>query len=91
MLASITTEAKQHLSACLGEEVSTLVYNRYGKTGYEGLDEAGLLEAARVLVVKTRNKLVTNYNYRRCLRARRSQYRRSWVELNQLQGIVGSK
>ena len=59
MLASITTAAKQHLSSCLGEEVSTLVYNRYGKTGYEGLDEAGLLEAARVLVVKTRNKLVT--------------------------------
>ena len=35
-----------------------LVYNRYGKTGYEGLDEAGLLKAARGLVVKTRNKLV---------------------------------
>ena len=59
VLASITTAAKQHLSSCLGEEVSTLVYNRYGKTGYEGLDKAGLLEAARVLVVKTRNKLVT--------------------------------
>ena len=59
VLASITTAAKQHLSSCLGEEVSTLVYNRYGKTGYEGLDEAGLLEAARGLVVKTRNKLVT--------------------------------
>ena len=59
VLASITTAAKQHLSSCLGEEVSTLVYNRYGKTGYEGLDKAGLLEAARGLVVKTRNKLVT--------------------------------
>ena len=27
LLASITTAAKQHLSSCLGEEVSTLVYN----------------------------------------------------------------
>merc|ERR1711888_221707 len=59
VLASVTTAAKQHLSSCLREEVLTLVYNRYGKTGYEGLDEAGLLEAARVLVVKTMNKLQT--------------------------------
>ena len=59
VLASVTTAAKQYLSSCLGEEVLTLVDNRYGKTGYEGLDEAGLLEAARGLVVKTRNKLVT--------------------------------
>ena len=35
-----------------------MVYNAYGKTGYEELDEGGLLKAARGLVVKTRNKLV---------------------------------
>ena len=58
MLASVNTAVKQHLASCLGEEVSTMVYNTYGKTGYEELDEAGLLKAARGLVVKTRNKLV---------------------------------
>ena len=57
-LASVTTAAKQHLSSCLGEKVSTMVYNTYGKTGYDALDEAALLKAARGLVVKTRNKLV---------------------------------
>ena len=41
---------KQHLSSCLGEEVSTMVYNTYAKAGYEALDEAALLEAARGLV-----------------------------------------
>ena len=35
-----------------------MVYNTYGKTGYDALDEAALLKAARGLVVKTRNKLV---------------------------------
>ena len=35
-----------------------MVYNTYGETGYEALDEAALLKAARGLVVKTRNRLV---------------------------------
>ena len=29
-LASVNTAVKQHLSSCLGEEVSTMVYNTYG-------------------------------------------------------------
>merc|ERR1711888_456348 len=57
-LAAVTTAVKQHLSSCLGVEVSTMVYNTYGKAGYEALDEAALLKAARGLVVKTRNRLV---------------------------------
>ena len=35
-----------------------MVYNMYGKAGYEALDEAALLKAARGLIVKTRNRLV---------------------------------
>ena len=58
ILASVNTAVKQHLSSCLGEEVSTMVYNTYGEMGYDALDEAALLKAARGLVVKTRNKLV---------------------------------
>ena len=57
-LASVNTAVKQHLSSCLGEEVLTMVYNTYGEMGYDALDEAALLKAARCLVVKTRNKLV---------------------------------
>ena len=57
-LAAVTTAVKQHLSSCLGEEVSTMIYNTYGETGYEALDEAALLKAARGLIVKTRNRLV---------------------------------
>ena len=36
-LAAVTTAVKQHLSSCLGEEVSTMVYSTYGKAGYEAL------------------------------------------------------
>ena len=41
-LAAVTTAVKQHLSSCLGSEVSTMVYNKFGKTGYEALTEATL-------------------------------------------------
>ena len=38
-LAAVTTAVKQHLSSCLGEEVSTMLYATHGKAGYEALDE----------------------------------------------------
>ena len=49
-LAAVTTAVKQHLSSCLGEEVSTLLYAKFGAEGYD--------EAAKGMVVKTRNRLV---------------------------------
>ena len=33
-LAGVTTAVKQHLSSCLGEEVSTLLHARFGTAGY---------------------------------------------------------
>ena len=45
-LASVTTAVKQHLSSCLGEEVSTLIYAAFGAEGYKAMTEAGLMEAA---------------------------------------------
>ena len=57
-LASVTTAVKQHLSSCLGEEVSTLLHAKFGTEGYKALTEAGLMEAAKGMVVKTRNRLV---------------------------------
>ena len=36
-LAAVTTAVKQHLSSCLGEEVSTMLYATHGKAGYEAL------------------------------------------------------
>ena len=57
-LAAITTAVKQHLASCLGEEVSELLYSKFGAEGYEALTEIGLMEAAKGMVVKSRNKLV---------------------------------
>ena len=57
-LANVTTAVKQHLAKCLGEEVSTLIYGKYGSEGYDALTEDGLMEAAKGMVVKARNKLV---------------------------------
>ena len=57
-LAAITTAVKQHLASCLGEEISELLYSKFGAEGYEALTEEGLMEAARGMVVKSRNKLV---------------------------------
>ena len=38
--------------------MSTLLYAKFGAEGYEALTEAGLMEAAKGMVVKTRNRLV---------------------------------
>ena len=57
-LAGVTTAVKQHLSSCLGEEVSTLVHATYGTAGYKALTEASLMAAAKGIMVKTRNRLV---------------------------------
>ena len=58
---------KQHLSSCLGEEVSTLLYAKFGAEGYEALTEAGLMEAAKGMVVKTRNRLVMQLQLKKIL------------------------
>ena len=50
---------KQHFAKCLGEEVSTLLYGKFGPKGYDALTKDGLMEAAKGMVVKARNKLVT--------------------------------
>ena len=68
-LAAVTTAVKQHLSSCLGEEVATMVYNTYGKAGYEDLDEAALMKAARGLVVKTRNRLVMELQLKKIMQS----------------------
>ena len=57
-LASVTTSVKQHLSSCLGEEVLTLLHARFGTAGYKALTEDSLMEAAKGIVVKTRNRVV---------------------------------
>ena len=36
-----------------------MLYATHGKAGYEALEESGLIKAARGIVVKTRNRLVT--------------------------------
>ena len=66
-LAAVTTAVKQHFSSCLGEEVSTLLYAKFGVEGYEALTEAGLMEAAKGMVVKTRNRLVMQLQLKKIL------------------------
>ena len=46
-LAGVTTAVKQHLASCLGEEVLTLLYAKFGAEGYDALTEDGLMEAAK--------------------------------------------
>ena len=55
-LANVTTAVKQHLAKCLGEEVSTLLYGKFGPEGYDALTKDGLLEAAKGMVVNASNK-----------------------------------
>ena len=57
-MASVTTAVKQHLSSCLGEEVTTMIHATHGTAGYKALTEASLMAAAKGIVVNTRNKLV---------------------------------
>ena len=45
---------------CLGDTVASLVFARLGVKKYNELTEADLLKEARQLVVKSRNKLVTD-------------------------------
>ena len=58
---------KQHLSSCLGEEVSTLLYAKFGAEGYDALTEDGLMEAAKGMVVKSSNRLVMQLQLKKIL------------------------
>ena len=66
-LAGVTTAVKQHLASCLGEEVSALLYAKFGAEGYDALTEEGLLEAAKGMVVKSRNRLVMQLQLKKIL------------------------
>ena len=66
-LAAVTTAVKHYLSSCLGEEVSTLLYAKFGAEGYDALTEAGLMEAAKGMVVKTRYRLVMQLQLKKIL------------------------
>ena len=57
-LANITGNVKERLGVCLGEVVAGMVFARVGDARYNELSEEDLLEEARQLIVKKRNKLV---------------------------------
>ena len=65
-LAGITdAKAKQELGMCLSDEVSMLLWGKFGPEQYEHLTEEQLLVATRDLVVRTRNKMVTSHKLRK--------------------------
>ena len=66
-MANVGNASKQHLAKCLGDEVSALLYGKYGSEGYGALDEKTLLEAAKMMVVKSRNKLVMQLQLQRMM------------------------
>ena len=57
-LANITGNVKERLGICLGEAVAGMVFVSIGDARYNELSEENLLEEARQLIVKKRNKLV---------------------------------
>ena len=52
---------KQHLAECLGEEVSRAVFSRLGQTRWEALTEPQLLEEAKLICVRARNRAVNRF------------------------------
>ena len=65
-LAGITDmKAKQELGMCLSDEVSMLLWGKFGAEQYELLTEDQLLDAARELVVRTRNRMVPRHKLRK--------------------------
>ena len=51
-------DGKEHLADCLGEEVSRAVFSRMGQTRWKGLTKNQLLQEAKQICVKTRNRAV---------------------------------
>ena len=68
---------KQHFAKCLGEEVSTLLYGKFGPEWYDALTKDGLLKAAKGMVMKARNKLVMQLQLQKIMQT--SQYRHMWL------------
>ena len=59
--------AKKELSHCLSDEIQMLLFGRYGKEQYEALTETLLIAAVKEMVVRTRNKLVTQHKLRKMI------------------------
>ena len=69
-LAGISdAKAKQELGMCMSDEVSLLLWGKFGEEQYDLQTEGQLLEATRDLVVRTRNRTVTRHKLRKMVQA----------------------
>ena len=66
-LANVGNASKQLLAKCLGDEVPAMLYGKYGFEGYWALNEKTLSDAARMMVLKSRNKLVMQLQLQRMM------------------------
>ena len=69
-LAGITgAKTTQELGLCLSDEVSRMLWGKFGQEQYDLQTEEQLLSAARELVVRTRNKMVTRHKLRKMVQS----------------------
>ena len=69
-LAGISAaKAKQELGMCLSDDVSILVWGKFGPEQYQLLTEAQLMAAVKEVVVRTRNKMVTRHKLRKMIQS----------------------
>ena len=63
--ANLTIATKSHLEACLGDEVTQVLFGRLGQDGWDALTETTLLESVKDVFVKKRNRMVNRLKLHR--------------------------
>ena len=62
--ANLTANAKQHLESCLDDEITSILFGRLGKEGWEALTEEGLLDNMKEVFMKRRNWMINRMKLR---------------------------